>query len=373
MRSFRVATFNVENINRAGVFFAGRPKDAAYDAASIEAKASWIGGILDASRADIVGVQEVFSVEALELAASKSPYLVQSGPITVLAPGTEGRKNEKTNSDGRTEAEGPFVGLISRFPVLHVESIAAFPANVELRIPTGLHDDAGTVVTLPIAAFERSVLKARIAVKEGVEITVLVAHLKSKRAKYLPGEDIEDPVVMALGATRSLIVRAAEAVALRSIVSSIIRDKEPGARGEPLIVLGDLNDDVPTVTSQVVAGDEPPHYWSREQKQKLWDVLLYSVHDLQEAQSYRDVSYTHIFNGRYELLDHIFVSQEFVRQFPHRVAEVRNTRIFNDHIFDRRLAAPGEKASTALRLVSLGSDHGVPVTEFTFQNVAPAS
>lgn len=371
MRSFRVATFNVENINRAGVFFAGRPQDAAYDTAALEAKASWIGDILDASRADIVGVQEVFSFEALELAASKSQYLVKSGPVTIRAPGAEGRQNEKTNAEGRIEAEGPFVGLVSRFPVLSVDSISAFPANVALRIPTGLHDNAGDVVTLPISAFERAVLKARIAVKDGVEITVLVAHLKSKRAKFLPGEDVEDPVIKALGAARSLIVRAAEAVALRSIVSGIIGDKEPGAKGEPLIVLGDLNDDVPSVTSQIIAGEEPPHYWPREQKQKIWDTLLHSVHDIQEAQSYRDVSYTHIFNGRYELLDHIFVSQEFVRQFPNRIAEVRNTRIFNDHIFDRRLAAPGERTNSALRPVSLGSDHGVPVTEFTFPNVAP--
>ena len=86
-----------------------------------------------------------------------------------------------------------------------------------------------------------------------------------------------------------------------------------------------------------MAGNEPFFLLRHEQKKRLWDVLLYSVHDIQEAQSYRDVSYTHIFNGRYELLDHIYVSQELVRQFPNRVGEVRNTRIFNDHLFDERL------------------------------------
>ena len=93
---------------------------------------------------------------------------------------------------------------------------------------------------------------------------------------------------------------------------------------------------------------------------------MYSVHDIQGAQSYRDVSYTHIFDGRYELLDHIFVSQEFVRQYPDRIAEVRNTRIFNDHIFDERLSAPGLQPATSKK-APLRNDHGIPVTEISMR------
>src|SRR5687768_18312868 len=42
----------------------------------------------------------------------------------------------------------------------------------------------------------------------------------------------------------------------------------------------------------------------------------------------RDVSYTHIFNGHYENLDHILVSQEFYERNPQRLAEVMNLRYF---------------------------------------------
>jgi len=33
----------------------------------------------------------------------------------------------------------------------------------------------------------------------------------------------------------------------------------------------------------------------------------------------RDVTYSHIHNGRYEVLDHILVSQEFVRSNPNHI------------------------------------------------------
>ena len=52
----------------------------------------------------------------------------------------------------------------------------------------------------------------------------------------------------------------------------------------------------------------------------------------------RDVSYTHIFNGHYENLDHILVSQEFYERYPKRIAEVMNLRYFNDHLFDSQLS-----------------------------------
>jgi hypothetical protein len=48
MLSFRIATFNVENLNRAGVFFADRLNDAAYDDDRLKQKTDWIGRLLDA-------------------------------------------------------------------------------------------------------------------------------------------------------------------------------------------------------------------------------------------------------------------------------------------------------------------------------------
>ena len=281
MQGFHVATFNLENLNRPGVFYVERD-DPPYDDVSFETKCNWIGSILDEGRVDLAGLQEVFSFEAVEAAVRKSKHMTSAGTPTVLAPGTEGRANEVQKANGRIEANGPFVGLATTLPVLSSESIVAFPSNVVLRIPFGVHDSPTDIVTLPINRFERAVLRARVTLPGDVPATVLVAHLKSKRPKFLPGEDKKDPFVQALGATRLIVIA--------------------GREGRAAHRLGDLNDDLSAVTTQVIAGDEPPPFFKREQKQRLWDVLMYSVHDIQEAQSYRDVSYTHIFNGRYELL-----------------------------------------------------------------------
>jgi endonuclease/exonuclease/phosphatase family metal-dependent hydrolase len=152
-------------------------------------------------------------------------------------------------------------------------------------------------------------------------------------------------------------VRAAESVALRKLVI----DATQGTK-TPVILFGDLNDDLNAVTTQIIAGEEP--YWkaATAQKRPDWDRLLYSVHDLEMAQSYRDVSYSHIYNGRYELLDHVFVSEEFYAGNPSGVARVLNTRIFNDHISDER-----RRAFDAGRGAARRSDHGVPVTEIAWR------
>ncbi|WP_218585107.1 endonuclease/exonuclease/phosphatase family protein [Pseudomonas sp. B14-6] len=372
MKSYRVASFNVENLLHPGVYYTGRDDSAPYDGALFDQKIRWIGSILDEARADLVGFQEVFSYEAIKSAVAASRHL--NGAM-IVAPGIEAGENIRPRAAGGMEASGPNLALASRFPVLSAEAITDFPATVNLTIPLELNGVVKSETKLNVHRFERPILKARVTLPGGVNATVLVAHLKSKRPKFLEGENPADPVVQALGRIRSLIVRSMEAVALRAIVVNIL-DNLDGEVGEPLILFGDLNDDVSSVTTQTVAGEEPAQFLRPEIRRRDWDIQLYSVHDLQEALSYRDVSYTHIYNGRHELLDHIFVSQEFVRQFPQRLAIVANTRIFNDHLLDKKWVVENDRPSIIIDgkrmwLPSLRSDHGVPVTEIEI--VAPLS
>lgn len=372
MKSYRIASFNVENLLHPGVYYTGRDDSAPYDAALFDQKVSWIGSILDEARADLVGFQEVFSYEAIKSAVAASRHL--SG-ATIVAPDIEAGENIRPRAAGGMEASGPNLALASKFPVLSAEAIADFPSAVNLTIPLESDGVVQAEAKLNVHRFERPILKARVALPGGVNATVLVAHLKSKRPKLLEGENAADPVVQALGRIRSLIVRGMEAVALRAIVVGIL-DNVDGEVGEPLILFGDLNDDVNSVTTTTVSGEEPARFLRPEVKRRDWDIQLYSVHDLQEALSYRDVSYTHIYNGRHELLDHIFVSQEFVRGFPKRVATVANTRIFNDHLLDQRWVVESDRPSITIGgkrmwLPSLRSDHGVPVTEIEVAAAPP--
>mgnify|MGYP000867889395 CR=1 FL=1 len=66
MKSYRIASFNVENLLHPGVYYTDRDDSAPYDAALFDQKVSWIGSILDEARADLVGFQEVFSYEAIK-------------------------------------------------------------------------------------------------------------------------------------------------------------------------------------------------------------------------------------------------------------------------------------------------------------------
>jgi endonuclease/exonuclease/phosphatase family metal-dependent hydrolase len=360
-KSIRVASFNAENLLHPGVYFAGRPDDAPYDEELFERKARWISSILDEGRVDLAGFQEVFSVEALKRAVQRSTWLKEA---RVYAPNIANGENLRRVAEDRIEASGPFVALATHLPVEDVVSISEFPSDVDTRIPLEHAGQAAGVANADIRRFERPVLKARVLLPNGRHATVLVAHLKSKRGKLLEGEDKNDPLVQALSRMRSLVVRAAEAVALRSIITKLLDGKD-GEAGEAVILLGDLNDHLTSVTTQLIAGEEPSHRAPRPQKLRQWDTLLYSAHDLQQAQSYKDVAYTHIFNGRYELLDHVFVSQELVRAFPNRFGQVAQTRIFNDHLVDERWIVAEEPvlAGKEPRRPSARSDHGVPVTE----------
>lgn len=314
MTSIKVGTFNVLNLALPGeTFYTDQP---AYDDAEFNAKADWIGDQLRRMDADVVGFQEVWNEGALQNVCARSGLYNNA---TVSAPGTEG-------------SPGPRVGLATRLPLAApVDSITRFP------------DGVGAVVEgvgLPVAEFSRPVLRADLVLDEatGVVATVFVVHLKSKRPILDPVVEQTDPHNAheeALGAARSLIRRAAEAAALRFLVLDVV----VGSR-RPAMVIGDLNDGVAAVSTGIVTGAVPTRTWpgDPEVKKAYWDRALYSAHEIVSAEIGRDVSYTHIFGGRYENLDHILVSQEFYARNREGVGEVTNLRYFNDHLIDNRLS-----------------------------------
>jgi predicted extracellular nuclease len=165
---------------------------------------------------------------------------------------------------------------------------------------------------------------------------VFVVHLKSKRPILPDDVDRHDPIEKAKGQARSLILRAAEATALRMLLMETLQ-----GRDHPVIVIGDMNDGGLAVTSQLISGEPPWRQLPSDRKKALWDVLLYHVRDIQARMSYRDYYYTHIHNGHYEGLDHIMVSQEFVAQNPANIGRVSYVSLLNDHLVDVTLSREG--------------------------------
>lgn len=336
----RVASFNVENLLGHGVRYYDR---LIYTEEEAEAKLNWIAATLTRTRADIVGIQEVWFEDALKEAARRSLHFANGAHV--VAPGA----TVADNLNGKL-AKRPRLGLISRFPVKSVEVFARFPATVDLTIP--LRVDGGTIsaIELPITQFQRPPLRAVVDV-DGLELIVYVAHLKSKGPLIHAGEDGDDPFVGALGQARATIVRAAEAAALRHLILTDLRDS-----AKPTIVLGDLNDAPDSASTQTVRGPSPHAGMDQQEKRLLWDVILYSTFRIAPERS--PTIHTHIHDGERDILDHILVSEEFFSRNKSRIGDVLRHEVINDHLRDdeREPKVPGS------------SDHGIPIAEIELKD-----
>lgn len=302
-KTLKIASFNLLNLIQPETKYYGK---RFYTQEEYKQKKAWISLQLTKMDADIVGFQELFDEASLKEIIDEHP--LYKGAEVVM---------------GARKGGSPAVAIVSRFPIKSYTVYADFPEQLEVD---------GLVV--PFTEFSRPILQVEVELPSGLDLTVFVAHLKSKRP-LIPDnvQDRHDPLEISKGEARSLLLRAAEANALRTILMKSLHN-----RNHPVITLGDLNDTHTSVTTRIISGQAPPRYWPMEQKKKIWDILLYHVKDIQARQSSKDVYYTHIHNGHYESLDHIMVSQELVKENPNRVGRVVYVRTFNDHIVDQTFA-----------------------------------
>ncbi|MEQ1753141.1 MAG: endonuclease/exonuclease/phosphatase family protein [Micropepsaceae bacterium] len=341
--NFRVANFNVENLIV--------PDTRYYDRLILtqeeyDAKANWIANIFNRVKPDIVGIQEVWSRDALQDVVSRSFHFANGANI--CAPGTSKEENVR----GRV-AQRPRLALISRFPITDEQSVAMFPDSVRIQIPLRIQDGKIRDVPVTIDQFQRPILKARVNV-EGLDILVFVAHLKSKGPIIGSGEDGEDPFVSSIGMARSTIVRAAEAVALRHLILH-----ELSKTKTPVIVLGDLNDTQESASTQIVCGASPDERSDSKDKRTLWDTVLYPTYRIAAERS--SSIHTHIFNGDRDILDHILVSDEFYSRNRYRIGTVMRHGVVNEHLRDSSDVPPPKGAS----------DHGIPWAEISLSPGVP--
>lgn len=302
-----IATANVLNLANPGRLF--YPNQDTYSNHGFERKIDWLGGRIATLNADVLAVQEVWDEAAIKAAVSRSGLRYS----TIAVPGAE-------NNDTRNGAQGtPRVGIVTRLELNQLQSFSEFPASLRIQVP-GLGEHA---------RFERPPLLASLRMKNGQTIHVLTAHMKSKRPKFLqdaqgqPLEDREDPKITALATLRSLMMRGAEAAALRHIVVDVLQRTH-----EPLIVTGDLNDGPHSVTTQIIAATSEVAYDKGARDAALWNA--YEVQG--EMALKRDVAYSHVHQGSPEVLDQIFVSEEFLPRSKFSIGDVRRVDYFNDHL-----------------------------------------
>ena len=305
------ATLMVAGCNTLNLALPGRSYYAnqePYSADDYERKIAWLGGMLARLNADIVGLQEVWDEAALKAAVARSGLHYAH----VLAPGAEA---------GATGT--PRLALATRLALESITSVTDFAPGQAVQVP-----EIGVQTR-----FERPVLHAVLRMKHGQAVHVLVVHLKSKRPKFLQDsaghalEDSDNPAVVARATLRSLVMRAGEAAALRGLVVDITQRTH-----DPLLLMGDLNDGPHSVTSQMIAATQAVAY-----DRQARDVALFHAYDVQtEPAIKRDMGWSHLHQGWPEILDQIWVSEEFVGSSKFAIGDVRRVEYFNDHLHESR-------------------------------------
>lgn len=310
-KQFYIATANLLNFANPGrIYYDNAP---AYDTKTYQNKVKGITELLSKAHADIIAVQEVWDSKALEEVAVGLGFT----PEQVIIPlASNDIADEYTKGQG---AQGtPAVGIISRFETLESHLLQEVVDAAVIDIP-----DIGAY-----RQFKRPPLLLRVDAF-GQPITIVTAHLKSKRAFFLRNkdgnllEDMDDPNIRVRAKLRSLCMRAAEAASIRMTIIERLKHTN-----EPLILLGDMNDVTGSVTTQLMAETGEVNY-----NKSMRDVALFDAARIQSRYGWmKDVAYTHIYQGIPEVIDQLFVSEEFLPDSKFALGSVDRVDYFNDHL-----------------------------------------
>ncbi len=267
---FNVMTWNVENLFPVG--HPSGPKSPEI----YEQKMRNLAHTILAIAPDVLAVQEVGDPATF---ADLQRRLGDRFPYTMLS--------------SHPDPRGIRVGFASRLPLVQAREFYDFPQGAL----TNLCDADGDL----IRHMGRGALKVTVVLAPGLLINVLCTHLKSKLVTYAGGRRYpldEDERARETGA--ALVRRTAEAVGLRVYLNHLLTNNN-----DPLILMGDLNDEPEAATTQIMLGPEDR---SLTQRDKFDDIRLYNLAEY-IAPARR---YSRLYHKSRELIDHILVSHELV-------------------------------------------------------------
>ena len=385
MTDFTIASFNVKNLIAADQeyyrFEKYTPEEHAW-------KEDWLADQVFTLNADIVGFQEIFDKAPLQEVIAEADRRGKASNEDAV-PDRNKRYARKAIfrklaykdytsaqlafapnlNDGEPGERRPGLAILSRYGFVGKPEVIQ-EVDPDLVIPFAMMS-GGDGGSFRLDRLSRPILKARIPVGNQI-ITVFNCHLKSKLGEFTrpdgggqpPEIDLVnyDPVGRALGSLRAATRRMAEAWVLRQLVVEEIN------KGNPVIVLGDLNDSDNAVSSEIITGERPfkNYAWMRRHdakkandrysdaeneiiQEKIKAVRLESCEKLFVRKSLRDMVYTSAFGGVFESIDQILLSRHFTGG-TNQIGEMSYFSVFNDHLTDgSHDEAPYNK---------LASDHG---------------
>lgn len=298
-----IMTWNVENLFLPNDSGGSGPRNEAVYKQKLANCANTIRNIAP----DVIGFQEIGSPDAF---AALMRLLGDRYPYTRLSrnPDRRGIRN----------------AYASKMPLLQARDYDTFPKNALAN----LNDEEGK----PIDDMGRGALGATVVIAPGLLVNVMNVHLKSKLLTFPGGRRYpRDEDERARGTAYALIKRTAEAVAVRVELNRLMTGND-----EPMILMGDMNDDASAITTQIMLGPEDRSLYHRD---KFDDVRLYALDEYIPAER----RYSRVYHKKGEMIDHICVSKElifFVRRVDSFVepidsidqsVESRRDAVYPDH------------------------------------------
>lgn len=310
-----IATWNLENLFSPHTEF-GVAAEPTFDE-----KIAGIAATIQANAVDVVAVQEIGDQGAFDRLLSE------------LGAGWDG--NLSTHF---TLPHSIRVGVASKLQIVATSEHSAIPAELQ-GVPTD--DDGGT-----LNAMGRGVLHAKV--RNGAEdIDVVSVHLKSKlvsypNSRFQPNNEGE----RARYASYALMRRTAEAAAVRGFADGLVNAQ---GNTHPLVVLGDMNDEVNAATTQILNGPSGSEIGTdgenRPDGGDAW--RLFNLAPRIPAHE----RFSRVFRGRGELIDHIFVTNAL------------RTRVTNVNTRTGGEALPSITENPNVRRNSPFSDHAMVLAE----------
>lgn len=330
MTPLRVMTWNVENL------FRPMPGSAQDEQRRYERKLALLATVITQADPDVVALQEVGGEEPLfDLQeALGAAYLHRA-------------------SSAFPDSRGIRVAFLSKLAIHDRIDIVDFPPGPALAI----QDFAPAGGTMPVIRLGRGALRIRVEVG-GASVQIVTTHLKSKLLTFRrPGGSSftpRDETERAQVASIALLRRAAEAATLRIHINGLLTNNDR----TPLILLGDVNDVPEAQTSLLLTGPSGSEIGTLafHRADKGDDARLFNVAPLIAAER----RFSRVHQGRAELLDQIFASEEL---FPLEAPNQRRLPTTDSLVdFQGQLPSIGDDPNE--RTKAIGPDHAPVIATF---------
>jgi endonuclease/exonuclease/phosphatase family metal-dependent hydrolase len=346
----KIATFNLFNYLEPP--YACYEFERIYSAEQWQKKQRWISEYLREHQPNIIGFQEVFSVESLKKLVHKQGYnffdVVDSPHV----------KDDFIYSK-------PVVAIASRYPIIEIDSVKE---NTELAQALGLTVEF---------SYSRKVLRATIDVPHIGHTDCYVVHLKSKRSMLEYDEKdkkhssekkiIESLKAQVAGSWGSTIQRGSEATLL---MFEMLRRREK--TGHPIVLMGDFNNTLAdgvlshllTHTLRFASSKDCDAYLAKYCLHDAWDLsqrfllnntikgeqntVEFSKKNIQEVRTP-----THYFAGQGSVLDYILLSCEFDASHHDSLYQVNEYHTYDRHLINPIFDRDGESTDHGIVLVTL--------------------